>query len=113
MCPVRHPTRHVLLLAGIGLILAVLFSCRVLPAASAAGEAPFTYQYDQDSQNSSGSHDAREQDVPAKYRHDQMRLRELGYGLPDRYTIHKGQTCELRCKRIRGSLAYSCREYRC
>ena len=29
---------------------------------------------------------------PGGYRHDQLALRELGYGLPDRYTIYKGQT---------------------
>jgi hypothetical protein len=33
--------------------------------------------------------------------------------MPDRYTIHKGKKCELRCERIRGTRDYRCREYRC
>lgn len=35
------------------------------------------------------------------------------YALPDRYRIHKGKKCELRCERIRGTRDYRCREYRC
>jgi hypothetical protein len=109
----RHPIHHVLSLVGMVLLLAGLCGGPILPAASAAGEAPFTYQHDQESRHPSGSQDAREQHAPARYRHDPLALRELGYGLPDRYTIHKGQTCELRCERIRRSREYTCREYRC
>ena len=43
----RHPIRHVLSLAGMGLMLAVLCGGQALPAAPAAGEAPFTSQHDQ------------------------------------------------------------------
>jgi hypothetical protein len=113
MRTIRHPIHHVLSLVGMGLLLAGLCGGPILPAASAAGEAPFTYQHDQEYQHPWGSQDAREPNGRGEYRYDQLTLRELGYGLPDRYTIHKGQTCELRCERIRHSREYTCREYRC
>jgi hypothetical protein len=113
MRTIRHSIAHVVPLVGMGLMLVGLFGGPALPAASAAGVEPFTYQYDRESQNPSESQDPREQHAPGGYRHDQLALGELGYGLPDRYTIYKGKTCELRCERLRGSREYTCREYRC
>ena len=115
----RDAIHHVLSLVGTGLLLAGLRGGPILPAASAAGMDSFEYQNDRGAQSLYGyqhpwsQQDAREQNAPGRYRHDQLTLRELGYGLPDRYTIHKGQTCELRCERIRRSREYTCREYRC
>jgi hypothetical protein len=109
----RHSIAHVVPLVGMGFMLAGLFGGPALPAASAAGVESFEYQHDRESQNPSGSQDAREPNGRGEYRYDQLTLRELGYGLPDRYTIHQGQTCERRCERIRRSRAYTCREYRC
>jgi hypothetical protein len=116
----RHPIRQMLGFIGMGLMLAGLFGGPILPAASAADVEPFAYQNDwEEARHPWGQHDYREtrdpwglQD-PWGYRHDYTRLRELGYGLPDRYTIHKGKKCELQCERIRGSREYRCREYRC
>ena len=105
--------RQVLPLVGMGLMLADLCGGLALPAASAAGVELFEYQNERESQNPSGSHDSREPNGRRAYRYDQLTLRELGYGLPDRYTIYKGQTCERRCERIRRSRAYTCREYQC
>jgi hypothetical protein len=113
MRTIRYSIAHVVPLVGIGLTLAGLFGGPGLPAASAAEVEPFTDQHDGEYQTPSGSQDSREQSTPGGYRRDQLALRELGYGLPDRYTIHKGQTCELRCERIRSSREYKCREYRC
>jgi hypothetical protein len=51
-------------------------------------------------------------DRPSPYRtypHD-PRYRDPG---PDRFTIHKGHKCEVRCERIGRSRDYHCREYRC
>jgi hypothetical protein len=119
----RHPMRHVLQLVGLGLMLVGLFCGPTLPAASAAGVEPFGYQHDRGAQNPYtyqhpwGQQDYRRQrdpwgQAPWGYRHDRP-SRRSGYGLPDRYTIHKGKKCELRCERIRGTRDYSCREYRC
>jgi hypothetical protein len=115
----HHPIHHVLSRVGMGLLLAGLCGGLILPAASAAGMESFAYQHEKGAQSPSGyqppwsQQEAREPNAPGGYRHDQLALRELGYGLPDRYTIHKGQTCELRCERIRRSREYTCREYRC
>jgi hypothetical protein len=109
----HHPTRHALPRVGIGLLLAGLSGGMALPAASAAGVELSEYQNDREYQNPLGAQDAREQNGRRDYRHDPLLLRELGYGLPDRYTIYKGQTCELRCERIRRSREYTCRAYRC
>jgi hypothetical protein len=114
----RHPIRHVLPLVGMGLMLAGLFGGPALPAVSAAGVEPFASQNDWGAQNPSGyqnpwgQQDYWGQRDPWGYRHDRP-SRRPGYGLPDRYTIHKGKKCELRCERIRGARDYSCREYRC
>jgi hypothetical protein len=32
---------------------------------------------------------------------------------PDRFTIHKGRKCQIRCERIQGTRDYRCHEYRC
>lgn len=115
----RHPIHHLVSLIGTGLVLAGLFGGPSLPAAFAAAAEPFGYQNDwgaqhpYGSQNPWGPQDDRGQRDPWGSRHDRLRRRELGYGLPDRYTIHKGEKCELRCERVRGSREYKCREYRC
>ncbi len=120
----RYPIRSVLQHVGVGLILAGLFGGPALPAASAAGVEPFAYQHDGGAQNPYGyqhpwgpQHDWGQRDPwrpqdPWGYRHDRP-SRRSGYGLPDRYTIHKDKKCELRCERIRGTREYSCREYQC
>ena len=107
MPTIRHPMCRVLPLVGIGLMLAGLFGDPALPAAAAADVEPFAYQNDGGYQHPWGQQD------PWGDRHDRLRRRELGYGLPDRYTIQKGQKCEVQCTRIRGSHEYRCREYRC
>jgi hypothetical protein len=124
MLTTRHPIRHVLPLVGIGLMLVGLFGGPTLPAAFAAGVEPFEYQNDRGAQSPYGyqhpwgqQDDWRQRDPwgpqdPWGYRHDRPSRRQR-YGLPDRYTIHKGKKCELRCERIRGTREYSCREYRC
>jgi hypothetical protein len=110
--------RQLLPLVGMGLMLASLFGGPVLPAVSAAEVELFTYQNDWGYQNPSGQQDYWGRRDPWGqqdrwgYRHDRP-SRRSGYGLPDRYTIHKGKKCELRCERIRGSREYKCREYRC
>jgi hypothetical protein len=119
MRTIRHSITHVVPLVGMGVMLAGQFGSPVLPAASAADVEPFAYQNDWGHQHPWGQQDDRgtrelwrPQD-PWGYRHERPRRRELGYELPDRYTIHKGQKCEVRCTRLRGTREYSCREYRC
>jgi hypothetical protein len=113
----RHPIRQLLPLVGMGLMLVGLFGGPTLPAASGAGVEPFAYQNDRGYQNPWGQQDYRGprdpwgQQDPWGYRHDRPSRRS--YGLPDRYTIHKGKKCELQCERIRGTREYSCRENRC
>jgi len=115
---IRHHIHHGLPLVGIGLMLAGLFGSPTLPAAFAADVVPFMYQNDWQAQspygyqNPWGQQDYWGQRDPWGYRHDRS-SRRSGYGLPDRYTIHKGKKCELRCERIWGTRHYSCREYRC
>src|SRR5215510_4549345 len=107
----RHSIRYVLSLLSMGLMLAGLFGGPVLPAASAAEVELFAYQNDWSTQYPWGSQDYRWRPQDP-WGHRPPRA-GLGYGLPDRYTIHKGKKCELRCERIRGSREYGCREYRC
>jgi hypothetical protein len=115
----RHPIRQLLSLVGTGLMLAGLFGGPALPVVSAADVEPFASQNNWGSQHPWGPHDYRGTRDPWGpqdswgYRHDRPRRRELGYELPDRYTIHKGKKCELRCERVRGTRDYSCREHRC
>jgi hypothetical protein len=120
----HHPIARLLSLVGMGLMLAGLFGGPALPAVSAAGVEPFAYQNDWGAQSPygyqnpwgpqdyRGPRDPWGPQGPWGYRHDRP-SRRSGYGLPDRYTIHKGKKCELRCERIRGTRDYSCREYRC
>jgi hypothetical protein len=120
----RHLLARLLPVVGMGLVLAGPFGGPVLPAASAAGVKPFTSQDDWSAQSLWGyqnpggqqdywrQHHPWGQQAPWGYQHDRPSRRSR-YGLPDRYTIHKGKKCELRCERIRGTREYSCREYRC
>jgi hypothetical protein len=123
MRTIRHSITHVVPIVGIGLMLAGLFGGPALPAASAADVELFVSQNDWGAQspygyqNPWGQQDYRRQrdpwgQDPWGYRHDRPSRRQ-GYGLADRYTIHKGKKCELQCTRIRGTREYSCREYRC
>jgi hypothetical protein len=105
--------RRLLPLVGMGLMLVVLFGG---PVVSAAEPELFTYQNDWSARypwgppDYRGTRDPWRPQDPWGYRPPRA---GLGYGLPDRYTIHKGKKCELRCERIRGSREYTCREYRC
>lgn len=126
----HHPLCHVLSLVGIGLMLAGLFGGLTLPATAAAGVEPFASQIDWRAQSPYGYRNPSEQrdywqpHNPWRqhdhwgprdhwgYRHDRQSPRSR-YGLPDRYTIHKGRKCEVQCERIWGTRNYSCREYRC
>ena len=112
--------RQLLPLVGMGLMLAGLFG----GPASAEGLEPFTsqnhwgyqtpyrYQNPWGQQDDWGPRDRWGQQDRWGYRHDRP-SRRSGYGLPDRYTIHKGKKCEVQCTRIRGSREYTCRAYRC
>jgi hypothetical protein len=118
MRTIPPPIRRLLPLVGMGLMVAGLFGCLTLPGVSAPGGEPFAYQNDRGLQSRYGyQHPWEQQDYwgqrdPWGYRHDRP-SRKPRYGLPDRYTIHKGKKCELRCERIRGTREYNCREYRC
>lgn len=101
-----HPTQHLLSLVGTGLVLVSLFGCLTPPIVSLAELGPAAYQADRYYQDYWGPRD------PWGYR-DNRSYQRRGYALPDRYTIHKGKKCELRCERIRGTRDYRCREYRC
>jgi hypothetical protein len=109
----HHPIHHLVSLIATGLMLAGLLGGPALPAALAAGTEPFRYQNDSDAQHPYGFWPPWEPQAPLESRHDHLRRMELGYGLPDRYTIHKGKKCELQCTRIKGTRGYNCREYRC
>jgi hypothetical protein len=99
----RQPIHHLAPLIGMGLVLVSLFGCLSLPAASITGTEPTAYQDDRDHWGH-----------PDYWGHrDYRSYRRPRYALPDRYTIHKGKKCELRCERIRGTRDYRCREYRC
>jgi hypothetical protein len=102
----RHPIRYLVSLIGTGFVLFSLFGCLSLPAVSIAGTEPTAYQDDRDYWGHWDHWD------PWGHR-DYRSYRRPRYALPDRYTIHKGKKCELRCERIRGTRDYRCREYRC
>jgi hypothetical protein len=106
MFTIRHPRHYLVPLVGTGLVLVSLYGCLTLPAASGAGLESTAYQEYQDYRDYWGYRE------PWGHRHDRPHRRP-GYALPDRYTIHKGKKCELRCERIRGTRDYRCREYRC
>jgi hypothetical protein len=103
MFTIRQPRRYLVPLVGTGLLLGSLFGCLTLPVASVSGMKTTAYQ-EYPSSWGHGEHWG--------HRHDRPHWRPR-YELPDRYTIHKGKKCELRCERIRGTRDYRCREYRC
>jgi hypothetical protein len=116
--------RHLVLLVSTGLVLVSLWGCLTLPAASVSGIEPRAYQDYGDDRSPWHDRDDRDYRGYRGYRgpRDYRDYRGYGddrpyprprYALPDRYTIHKGKKCELRCERIRGTRDYSCREYRC
>jgi hypothetical protein len=102
----RRPAQHLLSLIGTGLVLVSLFGCLSLPTVSLVDIEPTAYQDDRFYRDNWGPRDPWEPWQNRSYR-------RRGYALPDRYTIHKGKKCELRCERIRGTRDYRCREYRC
>jgi hypothetical protein len=106
MITTRHPIHHLVQLVGTGLVLVSLFGCLTLPAESVSGFEPTAYRDYQDHRDYWGYRDY--------WGHRDYRPhRRPRYELPDRYTIHKGKNCELRCERIWGTRDYRCREYRC
>jgi hypothetical protein len=96
----RQLIHHLVQLVGTGLALVSLFGCPTPPAESVSGVEPTAYQ---GYQNYRDSRDHRH------YRS----YRWPRYERPDRFTIHKGKKCEIRCERIWGTRDYRCREYRC
>ena len=98
--------RYLVLLVRTGLVQVSLWGCLTLPAASVSGIEPSAYQEYREYRDYQGPRDYRD------YR-DYRSYPRPRHALPDRYTIHKGKKCELRCERIRGTRDYSCREYRC
>ena len=98
--------RYLVLLVSTGLVPVSLWGCLTLPAASVSGIEPSAYQEYREYRDYQGPRDYRD------YRDYRLYPRPR-HALPDRYTIHKGKKCELRCERIRGTRDYSCREYRC
>jgi hypothetical protein len=112
------PIRRLLSLVGMGLMVAGLFGCLTLPGVSAVGEEPFAHQNDWGVQSRYGyQHPWEQRDYWGQrdlwgYQYDRPSWRPR-YGLPDRYTVHKGKKCELQCERIPGTHEFSCREYRC
>jgi hypothetical protein len=112
MRTIRRSIAHFVPLAGIGLMLVGQFGGPALRA-SAAGVEAFGYQNDRGAQSPYGYQNPWGPQDPWGYRYDRPRRRELGYELPDRYTIHKDNKCEVQCTRIPGTREYRCREYRC
>ena len=100
MLTTRHPIYHLVQLVGTGLVLVSLFGCLTLPAESVSGFEPTAYR---DYRDYRDYHDYR----------DYRSYRRPRYEQPDRFTIHKGKKCEIRCERIWGTRDYRCREYRC
>jgi hypothetical protein len=106
MYTMRHPRLSFASFAGMGLMLVSLFGCLTIPTGSVSGFESPVYQDYQAYQHVWGDRD------DWGHRHGRS-YRERGYEMPDRYTIHKGKKCELRCERVWGSRDYRCREYRC
>jgi hypothetical protein len=102
----RRSKRFLVPLLGMGLMLVSLFGCLTLPALSVSGVEPTTYQDVRDHRDDWGHRDHWGS------RHDRPYWRPR-YALPDRYIIHKGKKCQIRCERIWGTRDYRCREYRC
>jgi hypothetical protein len=110
-----HPIRSLMPLIGTGLMLVSLFGYLPPPAESGAGVEPTAYREDQDYRDYQDDQDYQNYRDYRRYRdyQDYRSYQRPGYDLPERYTIHKGKKCELRCERIRGTRDYDCREYRC
>jgi hypothetical protein len=110
-----HPIHHLVQLIGTGLVLVSLFGCLTLPAASVSGGEPTAYREYQEYRKYQDDRDYRDYRDYQRYRDYQeyRSYRRPRYELPDRYTIHKGKKCEIRCERIWGTRDYQCREYRC
>ena len=107
-----HPIHHLVQLIGTGLVLVSLFGGLALPAASVPGVEPTAYRAYQDDRNYQDDRDYRDYQRYRDYQ-EYRSSRRPRYALPDRYTIHKGKKCEIRCERIWGTRDYQCREYRC
>ena len=101
-----HGIHHLVRLVGTALVLVSLFGCLALVAGTAAGVEPTAYREYWDYP------DRREYRDYHGYREDRW-YRKPRYEPPDRFTIHKGRKCEVRCERIWGTRDYQCREYRC
>src|SRR5262245_7614291 len=112
MLTIRHSIHHLVQLVGRGLVLVSLFGCLTLPAVSVAAFEATPYQ---DYRGYRNYHDYRDYRDYQRYQdyQDDWSYRRPRYELPDRYTIHKGKKCEIRCERIWGTRDYECREYRC
>lgn len=102
----RHPIHHLVPLIGTGLMLVSLFGCLTPPGEAMSGVEPTAYW---DHREYWGDRDY----WGDRHHRDYRSYRRPRYALPDRYTIHKGKKCQLRCERIRGTRDYRCREYRC
>jgi hypothetical protein len=98
--------QHLVRRVGTGLVLASLCGGVFLPAEPAASSGPTAYGAYSDYQAFPGYQDYQRYEDYRPYGRPR-------YAQPDRFTIHKGKKCELRCERIRGSREYRCREYRC
>jgi hypothetical protein len=110
-----HPIRYLVQLIGTGLMLVSLVGCLTLPAGSGAGVEPSAYRGYQHYRDYREYQDDRDYRGYGDYQgYQQYRsYQRPGYELPERYTIHKGKKCEIRCERIWGTREYECREYRC
>lgn len=103
MRTIHQPKHYLVPLVYAGLLLGGLLGCLPLPAASVSGVDATAYWGDRGPRDYWGYHDYQ----------DYHWHRRPRYALPDRYTIHKGKKCQVRCERIRGTRNYRCREYRC
>jgi hypothetical protein len=115
MCTIRHPLHSLVPLVGTGLMLVSLVGCLTLSAGSVPGFEPTAYHEDRypwGHRDSWGHRDPWDHRDSWRHRYDRS-YRRRGFAPPDRYTIHKGKKCELRCERIWGTRDYRCREYRC
>jgi hypothetical protein len=110
-----HPIPYLVQRIGTGLMLVSLVGCLTLPAGSVSGVEPTAYREYQDYRDYQNDRDYQDYRDYWRYRdyQDYRSYQRPGYDLPERYTIHKGKKCELRCERIRGTRDYDCREYRC
>jgi hypothetical protein len=105
----RYGVHHLGPLIVAGLLLVSLVGGLTFPTVVVAHGEPATYRGRRDGWDQRRHWGQREY-----WGHWHGRpYRQPEYGLPDRYTIHKGKKCQLRCQRIWGTNDYRCREYRC